>query len=1272
MAWNVNAIFVTAPMGRHKRNRTTMKLIARFGRTGLSALAFLLLLMLAAPRLQAQTTNADLSGTIADTLGGRIPGAKVTLTNDDSKVKRSTVADGEGVFDFTAVSAGTYTLNATSPGFETFIEKQIKLHPGDRAQLPPVAMKIGAQETVVEVTARDLEVQNGEVSSVITADDIDHLATEGRDVTELLKILPGFALQPGGASASGISNAAPDTTSVGPGGSLGNYSASGSPSMGIGLISDSANVQDPGTGGASTQTINMDMVQEVKVTTANFGADVAKGPVVINAVGKSGGQVYHGAVYLIGRTYQLNSQDWLLNQEGLPKPKDRYIYPGFNIGGPLLIPGTNFNRGNPAKLTFFAGGEDYVQRNTFSGGSAAGAVRLSTVPTDAMRGGDFSGNSLIAFLNDPYLYTPPPGSGTNGVADCSANGRLNVFLNYCNIPAGYDPKGNFIQGGVFPAADIDPGALAYLKFFPHANRTPQPVLGTTQPSDGFDRQDVNLTNNNLWQARGRLDYNYSEASKAYFVFNVEEGRSFAPYTLYYNPSYNNGIVTDPSQIVSGVYSRTASANYVHTFSPTLTSEAFVAGSFYFNPLNAVNESVQTKAALGYPYAGLFNNGSRQLPQLGYSSGVPLYLGPDFSIARSFSRKLSVDFGENITKVLQKHTLKVGFYFERTANNQLTGTGATQGTLAEYGNYAAFRSPYTTQMIQPGNTITQFLFGEANYYAQQFANPTIDLNYTAIDGYATDSWKATRQLTIDFGVRFDHLGPWEDSHHQGPIIFNPSTYYTPSYTTSFQNSAGQPDPSQLPGITYYGKDHTSMTGAELARWAFVSPRVGLAYDLFRDGKTLFNGGVGLYRNHDSYNAYTNAFGLQQGNFSESYYLSPTLYCVNAIGTGDTSAIAKTTCPNGAANLNGFSANQSISLTAVDPHDDQQPLTTTYSFGVNQRLPHAGNLILTYSGNQTSHLLIETGFGQNINTIPQGKLFGADPNPKSPNFGEILVPDSAILDDFRPYPFYNSINVVRHGLHSSYNSLQASLNKYSGHFLYGFNYTWSRAMGDRGAAGGGSVADATNLRNDYGILAIDRTNVANASYTYVEGKAFHASRFVSGFVNNWEISGITNLASGPDLQAAFGNNFNLTLQTTSTNVPTDNKTYLGTPDILLQPTTTCDISTGLKKNQFVNAACLTIGPIGVNGPFTYPTVRGPAFFNSDLSLRKGFDLGNKRRLQFRFAAFNFLNHPLTSLVAGVATPLRLVISGVGQPANSAFGVSAYKQGRRVSEAEVRYTF
>src|SRR5579871_4914758 len=333
----------------------------------------------------AQTTSASLSGVVSDTTGALIPQANVILRNTKSHDLRHTTSSGAGIFRFNAVPAGTYSVTISMKGFQTLVTRDIELHPNDNVSMSELHMKVGAEDVSVTVEANTDIATNGERSSLITAKDIQKLSTVGRDVSELLRTQAGFAVV-----QNGLDNASSSSAEVaGAYSGLANYVGNGATANGASIVSDGTNVTDPGSGAGQTQTVNMDMVQEVKIETSNFGADTAKGPTVITAVGKAGGSEYHGSVYLHGRTSHLNAEDWYAKFQtpALPAIPDRYLYPGFNIGGPVRIPGTNFNSNR--KITFFAGAEDYVQRNVYAYGSPMKSYLQALVPTAAMRQGDF-------------------------------------------------------------------------------------------------------------------------------------------------------------------------------------------------------------------------------------------------------------------------------------------------------------------------------------------------------------------------------------------------------------------------------------------------------------------------------------------------------------------------------------------------------------------------------------------------------------------------------------------------------------------------------------------------------------------------------------------------------------------------------------------------------------------------------------------------------------------------------------------------------------------
>lgn len=257
--------------------------------------------------LLAQVATALLSGTVADKTGAVIPGAVVTAKNQSNGFLRSTKTNGVGIFIFSAIDSGDYTLTVKAQGFETNVQNGIHLDPGDSRSLSSIKLVPGAGTVTVVVNASETSIlETGERSSLITAADLEHLSTEGRDVTELLKILPGSAIAAGTSGSFGnssSSNGTYDPGQVGVGGASGSYSMSGSPTNGVSVRSDGVNLNDPASYSGSTQTVNADSTAEVKVEQSNFGADTANGPVVINAVGKTGGSSMHGTLYVHGRTY---------------------------------------------------------------------------------------------------------------------------------------------------------------------------------------------------------------------------------------------------------------------------------------------------------------------------------------------------------------------------------------------------------------------------------------------------------------------------------------------------------------------------------------------------------------------------------------------------------------------------------------------------------------------------------------------------------------------------------------------------------------------------------------------------------------------------------------------------------------------------------------------------------------------------------------------------------------------------------------------------------
>jgi hypothetical protein len=266
---------------------------------------------------------------------------------------------------------------------------------------------------------------------------------------------------------------------------------------------------------------------------------------------------------------------------------------------------------------------------------------------------------------------------------------------------------------------------------------------------------------------------------------------------------------------------------------------------------------------------------------------------------------------------------------------------------------------------------------------------------------------------------------------------------------------------------------------------------------------------------------------------------------------------------------------------------------------------------------------------VDNVPLGAFFGVDPVTGVNNYnnGGTQPNTFANLNQYRPYPNYSGITLQSHGSYSNYNAFIATWQKQSGRVTFTSNYTFSKIMGIRdgdsaNGAQSGNAVDPFNLAANYGVLSWDHTNIFNAAYVINLPSPVKDNKLVGGVVNGWVLSGITQFQSGAPIQPNTGYGLNISWPTSLQ--PTD---YLGTNAIgQTQPVLTCDPRSGLKSGQYFNPSCFAPPSGGAQGDLIWPYIKGPAFFNSDLAIYKDFLFKEHQKVEFRFSAFNFLNHPL----------------------------------------------
>jgi len=668
--------------------------------------------------------------------------------------------------------------------------------------------------------------------------------------------------------------------------------------------------------------------------------------------------------------------------------------------------------------------------------------------------------------------------------------------------------------------------------------------------------------------------------------------------------------------------------------------------------------------------------------------MPMMDQPDlfYPLGAFLNRKFEPSFEDNVTKVIRTHTFKFGFYTEDTISTG--GSWAyTNGEVmfTPWGPYncpsstavAGFTVNYTcpgggTQMGS-NNAVVNLLLGTPSSYSENNFQAVNYMGYRSAAGYAMDTWKFNRRLTLDLGVRFDHWGPWRDLNDRtGVAVWLPNSYLP-------QAEAGQSNP----GLSWHSMNPGIPNGGITPHFAYVSPRLGLAYDLFGTGKTVLRGGWGEYRFQNDQDVWSSALTVAQGSKSFSEPVTMSLLQLQELGQ-----VAH-------GNLGGLASSGS----GVNALDNENPLNYSYNLTITQQAPWKSVIEAAYVGNHTRYMPWK-GNLVNINPIPMGALFNPDPitlapdtNPANANtadyspYGTICLarnPSTGVCTSTEPGYGHSSLNVSNHSGKANYNAFQATWNKRQGWAVYGLNYTWSKALGTCGTSQFNcAMSDPTNPAHDYNVLAIDRSHVFNSYYQFQIGNRVHGFKLLEGAANGWTISGDTNIQSGPDLQA-INNNFNLSLtgycdttQNPNCTPPTlNNNTMIYTPDISLQPTILCNPTHGLAKHQYINANCFGVPAVGTNGAYRFPYIHGPAYFNSDLSAYKTFKLTERQNLEFRWSAFNFLNHPLTSFNSSNSNNYTLKFQqnadGSFTQTNSTFGLADVKYGRRVMNVGLKYTF
>ncbi len=851
-------------------------------RSRFAGLLGLLIGLLLAGHGLSQQTSGLITGVVKDRQGAVVPNAKVVLINElQGTVVRELATGPDGSFVIAPLLPATYTLTVEAPGFKKFEKRDIKLFANDRIALTDIVLEVGAvTETItVEATAVQLQTQSAERSGIVTGTQVVNLALNGRNYLDLIKTVPGIVSLFNGQVA-------------GPGG-IGAIYANGQRGNQNNLTLDGAANMDTGSNGTQHTSLNIDAVAEFKIITNSQPAEFGRSAgAAINIVTKSGTTEFHGVGYWFHRHEGLNANNWRNNIDGLPRRLYRYNYQGYNIGGPVYIPG-KFNV-NKDKLFFFWGQEWQEQL-------VPNATRRVTVPTAAEREGDFrlthEADGRPVVIRDPLTGQPFPNN-------------------------------------IIPPSRINPDGQKILKWYPLPNVSGFPDFNyQTQVSSSYPRR----------QLIGRIDWNINEKWRAFFRVIRDKDDQIMPYGQW-NADYN--IPFGPMHF--GQPGASAIANLTTVIDPTLTNE------FIFGPSrNRLDITPRTDAFfrknLGLSYQMPFPNADPLgLVQNWRFGGVPNAPFTGFNGTPFLNVNNTFEFTDNLSKVRGPHQIKFGVYVHRSRKDQTAFT-SVNGNIwfdrdaANPGdtNWAFSNALLGNfQRVQQSNIVRNGKYRYTNFewYISDVwkITPTLTLD-AGVRFYII-------QPQYDAALQTSSFNPalWDPNrvallferarNPQGQIAArNPLTgeFFPAAFIGALVPGTGRLiDGAYVNGIAQAGVNDYPR-GLIDSRGIHYAPRLGIAWR-FMD-KTVLRIGSGVF--YDRF----------QGNPVFDMLPNPPSTLSPTIWYGNLATLASTPGVLFPQTLRGFS------------RDGHVPTTYNWNVSIQRELPHQIMLDVAYVGSVSRHLL-----------------------------------------------------------------------------------------------------------------------------------------------------------------------------------------------------------------------------------------------------------------------------------------------------------------------------
>jgi hypothetical protein len=1162
----------------------------------------------------AQETTGSINGTVTDATGAAVKGATVTITDQDKKVLVRTVTTGDaGEYSIPNLPVAVYTISVEAPNFKKSVKTNIKLDLSAHRTVD-VSVEAGniSEEVTVSADPVTVEMTTPQASTLINGDLVREMPINNRNFVQLVTLAPGVTNDLDDLVFTGTNN--PETQVV----NRTLISVNGARSTQNTFTVDGADVTDRGSNLTIQAYPSVDSIGEFKVLRSLFPAESGRsGGGQVNVVTRSGGDQFHGSAFEFVRNEAFNANDFQTNRtpslrtslgvddNGKIKRRPfRYNNYGFTVGGPVLLP--NFGEGSNGltrKLakTFFFFSEE--QRRDTRYPTISTTASSTAAPTAQLKQGIFPVDVCLRAT-----------SSTNCADILPAGTPLSTRVPVSNVAQQYVSRiWNNVPNPTNPATlALDFPALNVAKF----------------------RQEI-----------VKIDHTFSSKWGGFYRFENDKiptldadgsigARSNLPFV---------------NQMESDSPGKTHTAQTTYAISPNMILEgryAYGWGAIFTKTLGLIAKDV-SPIAVNLPYTSV-----RDVVPIVSVAGFASLTG--FSNYDNFSWKQN--FSSSLTWIRGGHTMKYGGVYSLYRKNENALSGTNQGSFSAFNNTiptiasASVRAPgvANTAVNNLYQSWANFLQGNNVTFTQSKLDLTADLRQKNVEWFAQDEWRARRNLTLYYGVRYSYFGPAYDRNGQlsnfVPELWNAAQ--APQVTGAGNRVVGTGNFCN--GLVVNAQNYTTGPAAfnctplasPWGKYVYqaskhdYAPRIGLAWDPFGKGTTSIRTGYGIY--HEQIPVSTIELLANNPPYQETTtVLNTTLD--QPIPAGQPISVVAPLTP------------QSITRS-IQSHLDT-PYMQHWSLDVQHQFGSKTVMTVGYYGSKGTHLI---GFTE-YNDLPLGKAIttqcatGAN-TLQTPGAattlcmtpGTALTATPAIFDQIRPFRGYRSLNILESRYNSNYHSLQVSAqHRFTGASQANLAYTWSKNLTDNQSSSvNAAPQDINNIRAEYGRAILDRRHVINVNYIYELPFYSKQEGFVGKLLGGWQASGIASYYTGLPFTVSY-----------ATYDPSGIG-YIPAAVAGGRPTLTCDPNENAPHtiDQWFNAGCFTpqtaagaTGIANVAGNAPRGAVDGPPTARVDFTMTKNIRFSENIKVQLRAEAFNVFNH---TNFRGLSTSRALTNTTYGQ--------------------------